>query len=123
VKRVLRRAGIGGVVLAILGALVAYHLHSSTDARLQLLAFREAIERVETKDEIERVFHAGQFERLQLLKENPEQWVVATPLDFGASNWYLYLEFMDRRLAKVKIRLADSSEIHPRDAPGDIVRE
>jgi len=46
-----------------------------------------------------------------------------TPYEFGASNWYLYLEFEGVGLSEIRVRLEDSENIRPDLAPPDIRRK
>ena len=46
--------------------------------------------------------------------------VLDSPLEFGARNWMLYLQFDDERLSSARIRTADSMYEHPAEAPPDI---
>jgi hypothetical protein len=58
-----------------------------------------------------------------LRKLNEKEWVVMTPYEFRASNWYLYLEFEGVGLSEIRVRLEDSENIRPDLAPPDIRRK
>ena len=46
---------------------------------------------------------------------------VATPLEFGATNWVLYVLFKDQEVVGVGFRRDDNPHRRPRDAPHDRV--
>ena len=48
--------------------------------------------------------------------------VVSAPLEFGARNWMLYLQFNSDRLSSARIRTEDSAYEHPEEAPPDLGR-
>jgi hypothetical protein len=52
---------------------------------------------------------------------NPEVWRIDTPLEFGASNWTLDIEFDDGHVSAVRVRTADGPP--PRDGPKDKTAE
>lgn len=53
-------------------------------------------------------------------KINNHQWVVASPYEFGATNWILVIDFENDKVKSLKIRTSDSMNIKPDGAPGDI---
>jgi hypothetical protein len=44
---------------------------------------------------------------------------IATPLELGAQNWIVYLTFKNGLLSQAKVRMEDSIDIKPKDAPPD----
>jgi hypothetical protein len=54
---------------------------------------------------------------LRLFADKPAEWVVAMPLEFGASDWKLVVEFQDGRVSAVRVRTSDGPP--PKDGPKD----
>jgi hypothetical protein len=45
---------------------------------------------------------------------------IETPLEFGAQNWVLMIEFKDRKIVALRFRTVDNLSIRPKGAPSDI---
>lgn len=44
---------------------------------------------------------------LTIRNDNPKTWEIMTPLEFGAENWVLWIEFEDEKVRALKIRTLD----------------
>jgi len=108
-----------GVVLLLMA--VGFGCKSDENARNQLLQFRNAVQLGSTKQALEALLTAEQYPALRLLKKNDEVWIVATPYVFGASNWWLYVEFVNSAVVAVRVRTEDSASHMPAGAPIDLV--
>ena len=63
---------------------------------------------------------SGHFgENLKLREISATNWVIQTPMEVGAANWDVWLEFNTTSLTAVRIRLADSKKFWPSGAPDD----
>jgi len=93
-------------------------MHS--EARSQLLQARQSLVDANTKSDVDRLFVPPRYPLLELHKTSQSEWIVTTPTEFGASNWYLYLEFQGTAFAGMRVRLEDSARIRPDLAPPDI---
>ena len=61
-------------------------------------------------------FSAGKFKHLTLKTKNPLLWSVNTPIEMGAKNWMLFLEFDAKaKLAAIRLRTPDGVNIRPYD--------
>ena len=61
-------------------------------------------------------FQRGNFRYLKLDSRDPTSWVINTPLEMGAKNWTLYLEFDSKaKLAAIRLRTPDGTNIRPTD--------
>lgn len=95
---------------------------SSRESRTELTALFDRLDRSYSKDDVKSIVAAGKYKRLTLIEDGlgtPHVWLVTTPLELGATNWQLWLEFSGSKLRASRIRTADSKEDHPPDAPPD----
>ena len=116
---------IAACLLLVCG-LIIYGLHLKqmhADARSQLLRVRQSLADANTKSDVDRLFVPSRYPLLEMHKASPAEWIVTTPYEFGATNWYLYLEFQGATLSEVRLRLEDSESIRPDLAPPDIRRK
>lgn len=77
--------------------------------------------RPHTKDDVRALAQEPRFQGLTLHESSSTEWGVETPIEFGAKNWVLYIEFKDSRVAALRVRTADSKNEHPKSAPPDKV--
>jgi hypothetical protein len=119
------RKGISVITVCLLLAcgLVVYARHlkqTHAEARRQLLQVRQSLIGANTKPDVDRFFVPSRYPLLEMHKTSQSEWIVTTPNEFGASNWFLYLEFQGATLSEMRVRLADSARIRPDLAPPDI---
>jgi hypothetical protein len=86
----------------------------------ELLALNAALGLGVSQHEVRVVLARPEFSHLELLGADggSEEWWVYTPLEFGAQNWILGLQFTDGRLSATRVRMADG-DFHPIGAPLD----
>jgi hypothetical protein len=48
-------------------------------------------------------------------------WSAAAPLEFGAGNWVVLIEFQGEHVSALRVRTADGVHHHPTGAPADKV--
>ena len=86
----------------------------------ELTGLHEAIALGSTDQDVRATIAEPSFRHLTLYVENlpQDEWWVHTPLEFGAGNWILGLQFKDRRLSATRVRVADG-DFHPSEAPPD----
>lgn len=111
-------------VIALLLGTALLFLHRTAQAR----AARQEVIRAYNKislgaplAEVRAVFTRETFQYLELHEEQPDKWLVQTPLEWGAANWLLIIELKDERVHAVRIRTQNSAEEHPPRAPADKV--
>jgi len=129
-SKIIRVAKVGLFLLLIftmMFGIFLWRFASREASREELLRFRNQIEVGYTKEQIKSVFVSGNYKHLELLEfandaanTHGNVWHVSTLLEFGASNWVLWLYFSDSRMTSMKVRLEDSENIKPHDAPPDI---
>jgi hypothetical protein len=57
--------------------------------------------------------------KLDLVKVSDASWLVRTPYEAGAKNWQLWIRFASNEVESLRIRLADSKNMQPAEAPAD----
>ena len=119
----MRRVIRGSTYLLLFMAVTNCGGRESARARDQLTQFRSSLQLSSTQRQVEELLHSSATDRLELVKQSSEIWIVTTPYQFGASNWWLYLTFANTELVEIKVRTEDSAGDHPQDAPPDLVRK
>ncbi|MCI0526790.1 MAG: hypothetical protein L0Y56_04960, partial [Nitrospira sp.] len=56
---------------------------------------------------------------LTLHRLDVDKWLVQTPIEFGAKNWVVWIGFSNSVVRSIKIRLNDSENLRPLEAPLD----
>jgi hypothetical protein len=108
------------IVTASLGAIVYSRYAEHERYRHKIMALtRELSERQTSKEELRRLLDEPRFRGLTLREDSPNEWNLETPMEFGATNWVLYLEMRGSRVSALRVRTADSRAIHPKGAPPD----
>lgn len=75
------------------------------------------------RQEVQRVFTSGRYRSLHLHDIGSDLMLVYTPIEWGAKNWILRLEFKRDKLAATKVRLHDNAGVKPSEAPEDRISE
>jgi hypothetical protein len=71
------------------------------------------------KEGLRHLMVEPRFQGLILHDNSPNEWVVETPIEFGATNWVLYVSFNNSTVSGLRVRSADSKNSHPKGAPAD----
>jgi len=85
--------------------------------RVALLQLYEAIGIGESYSEALSAYWQHRTDDLRLSAEKSSAWSVRMPLEFGASDWTLLVEFQDGRVSAVRVRMSDGPS--PKDGPTD----
>jgi len=72
------------------------------------------------KEDLRRLMDEPRYQGLILRHDSANEWLVETPIEFGATNWVLYIKMIDSNVRELRVRTADSQNVHPKGAPGDI---
>jgi hypothetical protein len=97
--------------------LIAAHLWRE-DARQELVEVFRTIPDGATRADVARFLPSGDDTFLSVTKLERE-WLVSTPLMFGAQNWIMWVEFDSDAVVALRIRTHDSRDEHPPNAPSD----
>ncbi len=90
------------------------------ESRASVLAIYERLELGQGQGSVEALVAEYPILRVRSYEETLE---AETPLEFGAKNWILMLEFQQGVLVAAKVRTPDSASYHPPDAPPDLVAD
>ena len=85
--------------------------------RTAMLQIRDAIAIGASHTEVLAAYWQHRTEALRLFADRATGWVVTMPLEFGASDWKLLIEFQDGRVSAVQVRTSDGPP--PKDGPKD----
>ena len=94
---------------------------SNASNRDALVKLHGAIEVGSSTDEVRELFQRYATAQLRLHDERPDGWVIRMPMEFGASDWKLLLDFRDGKAVGVRLRTADGPP--PADGPQDKQRD
>ena len=89
--------------------------------RRALLEIRDAIAIGASYYEVLEAYWQHRTDSLRLFADRPTDWIITMPMEFGASDWKLGIEFQDGKFIAVRIRPADGPP--PRDGPKDIQKD
>jgi hypothetical protein len=116
----------GIIVLVVAGFILwfflfsgrVFHSHTSNarnrDALVQL---HQAVQVGSSASEVRDLFQRYATPELRLHDERPNDWAVRMPMEFGASDWKLLLDFLDDRVVRVRLLTADGPR--PKNGPPD----
>lgn len=111
-------------ILVILGVALAERLATwhteDRRAQIQVEEFLQALTEQSTKTDVQPL-----VDRYDSLASNTPEledtWAVQTPLRFDAENWVVWIDFMDDRVARVRVRIYDNAFVRPEAGPPDVV--
>ena len=92
------------------------HRHNESN-RAALLRIHESIPLGAPYSDTLAAYWHHRTDDLRLSAESPTSWIVRMPLEFGASDWNLRLEFHDGRVTAIQVRTSDGPP--PTDGPAD----
>ena len=90
--------------------------------RAEMRVLLKSLQLEDSAAQVQRRFNAAGFKTLKIDTRNSWLWSIDTPIEFGAKNWKLFLEFDDNtklnanaKLAAIRLRTPDGTNIRPRD--------
>jgi hypothetical protein len=119
-----------GVAVLIVGVLPAILWNPIVDPFLNRERYRgevrtlyESLKLGMTKEQVQHEMDSGKYPDLDFHREN-ELWLGSAPLEFGAGNWVLAIEFRGDQVLAIRVRKGDGLQDvhHPVEAPRDKVR-
>ena len=72
-----------------------------------------------TRPQVQEAMESGRHPNLEFYRDDRQRWLASSPLEFGAQNWVLIIEFHGDQVAALRIRTADSFDQRSPDAPPD----
>jgi hypothetical protein len=98
-----------------------FHTHKSNELhRAALLQIRDAVSIDASYAEDLAAYWQHRTDSLRLFADRPAEWVITVPMEFGASDWRLVVEFHDGRVSAVRVRTSNGPP--PKDGPKDKVK-
>lgn len=108
------------LVVAISLSTIVYRRSARQDEyHTKVVALMSEISEHRNQEEVRRLLSESRFQGLTLRQDSSKDWEVETPIEFGATNWVLYMEISDSRVVALRVRTADSAKDHPVGAPPD----
>jgi hypothetical protein len=95
-----------------------FHTHKrNAPHREALLQIRDAVSMGASRDDVLAAYWRFRSNALTLRQETATDWLISMPLEFGARDWLLLIEFRDDRVTAVRVRTSDGPA--PDDGPTD----
>jgi hypothetical protein len=111
---------IGAILAASVAAIVHARRANQEEFHNKITALTAELSDGQSgRKELSSILNEPRFRGLILEDNSPNEWVVETPSEFGATNWVLYVEISDSKIVGLRVRTADSTNAHPRGAPAD----
>ena len=112
-----------GVVAAILWNPIGDRFLHRETYRGEVRTLYDNVQPGMTKEHVRQEMDSGKYPHLGLHREG-QLWLGSAPLEFGAGNWVLAIEFQGDQVSAVRVRTGDGlQEFHrPVEAPLDKVR-
>jgi hypothetical protein len=118
-------------IISVIGVLVAVYygwwffvsgdvFHSSkrnAPNRAALLRVYEAVNVGASHPEVLAAYWQHRTDELRLHAESPTTWGIRMPMEFGASDWNLFIEFHEGGVSAIRVRTSDGPP--PKDGPKD----
>jgi len=122
-RSVRRRTGLLlASALGLLGALIAGHVVRVAQARSEVRALASLVRPGDTALDVSALFAAHSWRHLTLnTAVNGVIPVHSHPGWFPSQEWVIWISTVDGRATAVRVRLADSAQLHPKGAPPDQV--
>ena len=90
---------------------------SNAPHRIALLQIQDTVALGASHADVLAAYWQHRTDSLRLFADRPAAWVITMPLEFGASDWKLLIEFQDGRVTAVRVRTAEGPP--PKDGPKD----
>jgi hypothetical protein len=106
----------GLILLAILGFCFwlllfsgwLFRSHARNEPNRQaLVQLHQAIQLGASSTDVRDLFQQHATRQLKLNESNPDLWHVRMPMEFGATDWTLLLDFRDGKVTGVRLHTAD----------------
>ena len=87
--------------------------------RAEIRGLHERLQPGMSRQQVQRAVESGQHPNLEFHQDDAQKLFAWAPLEFGAQNWVLIIEFRGDHVSALRIRTQDSFGHHPPDAPPD----
>jgi hypothetical protein len=89
--------------------------HANQPHRAALLQIHDAIEIDASHAEVLAAYWQHRSDALKLHADQPDAWIIRMPLEFGAGDWILQIDFQDGTVSAVRVLTSDGPP--PKDGP------
>ena len=87
--------------------------------RAEIRSLHERLQPGMLRGHVQAAVKSGIYPNLRFNSGGAQTLSVSTPLEFGAQNWVLLIEFKGEHVSAVRVRTEDSVDHHPPEAPPD----
>ena len=110
---------IGAVLYLLFGPMLFHTHHERNSAEVRALF--ESLDLGMTREQVRQAMDPRKYSHLEFRHDDGQWWSAETPMEFGAGNWVLAIEFQGDHVSMLRIRTADGDQDyhHPEDAPPD----
>jgi hypothetical protein len=107
---------LGAILLLAVGILwikgfwftEVFRTHKSNEPhRTALLQIQDSIALGALHADVLAAYWEHRTDSLRLFADRSTDWVITMPLEFGATNWKLLIDFLDGRVSALRIRTSD----------------
>jgi hypothetical protein len=110
----------GAIAAALWHPFVGAFIHRERN-RSEVLALYHALAPGMTREQVSQITAGTAYPHLTIRRASAQLWSAEAPLEFGAGNWILWMEFEGEQLHAIRVRTADGLHDHPPEAPEDRV--
>lgn len=106
------------IIITIFSFATVFVKHGSNESDQQaIVKLHGEITPGDTREQVLRHYYALRTDNLRMSCDRPAEWIISMPLEFGASDWSLRLEFDQDRVSAVRMRTSDGPK--PNASPDD----
>jgi hypothetical protein len=87
--------------------------------RAEIRGLYERLQPGMARAQVQTAVKSANYPNLEFTSDDTQTWLVSTPLEFGAQNWVLLIEFAGEHVSALRVRTPDSYRNHPPEAPPD----
>ncbi len=113
------------IIAILVGNMLFFNRFFNKENKKAVVTIMNNIQIGDTKDKVKTVYNLHKTRGLELLKSEDHEnwkeneWLIRMPLEFGATDWILWIGFEGDKVISLKIRLSDSKTMKPKAAPDD----
>ena len=104
------------LAIAVVRAPMVDALLHRDEYQAEVRALYDSVQPGMTKEQVQRLLDSARYPHLQVRRTDAHLWTAAAPLELGATNWVLYIEFENGRVSTLGVRSADGRDDHPEGA-------
>jgi len=95
-----------------------FHTHQSNERnRTALLHFSNSLKIGDSHFEVLSAYWGHRTDDLRIFVEGSDFWLVRMPRELGTSEWILFIEFVNNKVSKLRVRTTDG--LPPKNGPND----